>query len=50
MRGIGEKSNVTVSRNGTRFARFNTSWKPRNTLFPLLSTSKVKRYFLSSVI
>ncbi|KAF1388190.1 hypothetical protein PFLUV_G00087630 [Perca fluviatilis] len=36
-----EKNNAPVSRNGTRFARFNISWKPRSTLFPSLSTSKM---------
>ncbi|KAA8591732.1 hypothetical protein FQN60_017106 [Etheostoma spectabile] len=38
---IDGNNNAPVSRNGTRFARFNISWKPRSTLFPSLSTSKM---------
>lgn len=47
MRGYDGKNNAPVSRNLTRFVRFNMSWKPRSTLFPLLSISKVKCCFLS---
>lgn len=42
-RVIGGNNNTLISRNATRFARFNTGWKPRSSLFPSLSTSKVKR-------
>ncbi|TNN89178.1 40S ribosomal protein S19 [Liparis tanakae] len=41
MSGNDELNNALVSRDKTRFARFNISRKPRSTLFPSLSTSKM---------
>ena len=49
-RGIDGKNNTDISRERTRFARVNTRWKPRFTLFPALSTSKVNECLVSPQI
>ena len=49
-REIGGKNNTDISRERTRSARVNTGWKPRFTLFPALSTSKVNECLVSPQI